>query len=155
MMLAKFNFTILKILFFVGRYAYSSENDTLEQVRHNAIIYTYNQAFYPFDFDYIKNHSFSRILIQLIVGYTNVPLEDDVVGAEVEIEEGVVPTWIEGSFVRHTCQAFGETEHISYDFLNRVDHLFDCISGGQSYSFHNGKITYNGQYWDTNMVSSC
>ena len=93
------------------------------------------------------------MFVKLIVGYSNVPLEDDVTGGEVEIDEGAVPKWIEGSFVRHTCQAFGETEHISSEYLNRVDHLFDCIPGGQSYSFHQGKITYNGKYWDTNQVS--
>ena len=90
----------------------------------------------------------------MIVGYTNVPIKDDVVGVDVVIDKGEVPTWIEGSFTRHTCQAFGETEHISSEYLNRVDHLFDCIPGGQSYSFHKGKITYSGQYWDTNMVSN-
>ena len=90
--------------------------------------------------------------LKLTVGYTNVPLKDDIVGAEVEINQGNVPEWIEGSFVRHDCKAYGETEHISDDYINRVDHIFDCIPGGQSYSFYKGRITFNSKYWDTNMV---
>ena len=81
-------------------------------------------------------------------------MEDDIVGADVEITEGNVPDWIEGSFVRHVCQAFGDTEHIIEGYINRVTHIFDCIPGGQSYTFHKGKITYNSKYWDTNQVNT-
>ena len=81
-------------------------------------------------------------------------MEDDIVGADVEITQGNVPDWIEGSFVRHVCQAFGDTEHIIDGYINRVTHIFDCIPGGQSYTFHKGKITYNSKYWDTNQVKT-
>ena len=150
----KFILTIFKILFVALKFVESSDDDTLEQVLITCYI-----AYIRILFSIKISKNFANrtsiqynSLIQLIIGYTNVPLDDDIVGADIVIDEGMVPNWIEGSFVRHTCMAFGETEHASSEYLNRVTHQFDCIPGAQSYSFHNGKITYNSQYWDTNQV---
>jgi len=89
-------------------------------------------------------------LDQLKVGFSNVPLADQVVGAKVTVEYGEAPAWIEGSLVRHACGAFGETGSTS-EMVNRVTHVFDCIVMGQSYSFHNGGVTFSSQYYDSNM----
>jgi len=87
---------------------------------------------------------------QLRVAFSNVPLADQVTGAAVIVEEGEAPAWIEGSLVRHACGAYGETGSTS-DMLNRVGHVFDCIVMGQSYSFHEGEVTFSGKYYDSNI----
>jgi len=88
---------------------------------------------------------------QLRVAFTAVPYADQVIAAEVTIEEGEVPDWISGSLARHACGVYGETGTESA-MLNRVTHIFDCIEMGQSYSFHKGSVTFTSQFYDTNMV---
>jgi len=89
---------------------------------------------------------------QLKVAVTNVPLADQVTAAPVTIEEGEVPKWISGSLARHACGAFGETGSGMETMINQVTHLFDCLEMGQSYSFHNGQVTFTSNFYDTNMV---
>merc|ERR1719348_1234824 len=90
-------------------------------------------------------------LEQLRVAFSNVPLADQVLGADVTTEFGEVPDWIDGSFVRHACGAYGEIGSTS-KMVNRVTHVFDCIPMGQSYSFHRGTVTFSHQFYDSNIV---
>jgi len=90
-------------------------------------------------------------LEQLRVAFSNVPLADQVLGADVTTEFGEAPEWIDGSFVRHACGAYGETGSDS-DMVNYVSHVFDCIPMGQSYSFHEGRVTFSHQFYESNMV---
>ena len=50
-----------------------------------------------------------------------------------------------GTYLRHACGGFGETG-TSASYVNQISHLFDCIEMGQSYSFHNGDVTFYNRY---------
>ena len=50
-----------------------------------------------------------------------------------------------GTYIRQACGGFGETG-TSASYVNQISHLFDCIEMGQSYSFHNGDVTFYNRY---------
>jgi carotenoid cleavage dioxygenase-like enzyme len=89
-------------------------------------------------------------LEDLKVAFSNVRVSEQALHEDVIAKEGSLPTWIEGSLVRHACGAFGEIDDTT-TMLNKIDHLFDCIYTSQSYAFHDGKATYSNQYHDTNQ----
>ena len=50
-----------------------------------------------------------------------------------------------GTFIRHSCGAFGETgSHAS--IINRINHLFDCIEMASSFQFTDGTTTFYNRY---------
>jgi len=91
-------------------------------------------------------------LDQLKAAITNVLFEDQIFQAPLVTELGSVPDWLSGSLVRHACGVLGETDHPSSQMVNRVTHLFDCLSMGQSYTFHQGKAMYSSKFYETNQV---
>ena len=91
-------------------------------------------------------------LEQLKAAISNVPLDDQVTRAPVTTVSGSVPDWLSGTLIRHACGVLGETGHPDPDMLNRVTHLFDCISMGQSYSFQDGNVVFSSRFYDTNQV---
>ena len=93
----------------------------------------------------------SDTLDQLKAAISTVPMDDQVSRAEVSTVSGSVPDWISGTLVRHACGVLGETEHPDPHMLNRVTHLFDCISMGQGYSFQDGRVVFSNSYYDTNQ----
>ena len=50
-----------------------------------------------------------------------------------------------GTYIRNACGGFGETG-TSASYVNQISHLFDCVKMGQSYSFHNGDVTFYNRY---------
>ena len=76
---------------------------------------------------------------QLFTGYTNV--YDESVDADVIIERGQVPEWLEGIFLRHSCGAFGSTGSQDED-IDRITHEFDCIPMGTSFKFQDGRVSF-------------
>ena len=91
-------------------------------------------------------------LDQLRSTITNVRISDQVYREPVVTVSGAPPHWLSGSFIRHACGVYGETRHPSDTMVNRVTHMFDCIEMGQSYTFHQGHVTFTSQYYDTNRV---
>ena len=84
---------------------------------------------------------------QLRVGFTTVPLADQVTNADVTVEEGACPAWLSGTLARHACGVYGETGRPTEDnMVNAVDHVFDCIEMGQAYSFNNGRVSFTSRY---------
>ena len=51
---------------------------------------------------------------------------------------------VTGSFIRHACGSFGES-FSEEAYLNKVDHLFDCIVMGQQYGFNQGQVTFTNR----------
>merc|ERR1719402_194110 len=90
---------------------------------------------------------------QLRVGFTKVPLSDQVTNAAVTVEQGSCPTWLSGTLARHACGVYGETGRPTEDnMLNAVDHVFDCMEMGQAYSFNNGRVSFTSRFYDTDHV---
>ena len=46
-----------------------------------------------------------------------------------------------GSFIRHSCGAFGESGSDS-NIINKVDHLFDCLEMGTGFTMADGEVTF-------------
>ncbi|ELT96834.1 hypothetical protein CAPTEDRAFT_203197 [Capitella teleta] len=86
---------------------------------------------------------------QLKIAVSNVREEYD--GVEVVVNEGKVPGWLDGSFIRNACGAFGDINDDSTEDITRISHLFDCIDMGSSYSFKDGKTTFYNKYYDTRL----
>ncbi|ELU09374.1 hypothetical protein CAPTEDRAFT_194807 [Capitella teleta] len=90
-------------------------------------------------------------LDMLRVAYSNV--EKDTIDGEVSLESGEIPHWLNGTFIRHSCGVFGETESdLNSPIVNYVDHLFDCLEMGTSFKFEDGKVSFYNRYYDTNHV---
>ncbi|ELU00370.1 hypothetical protein CAPTEDRAFT_192097 [Capitella teleta] len=90
-------------------------------------------------------------LDMLRVAFSNV--EKDTIDGEVSLESGEIPHWLNGTFIRHSCGVFGETESdLNSPIVNYVDHLFDCLEMGTSFKFEDGKVSFYNRYYDTNHV---
>ena len=83
---------------------------------------------------------------QLRMGFTTVPLSDQVFNAPVTVEQGSCPTWISGTLARHACGVYGEAGRPTEDdMLNVVPHVFDCVEMGQGYSFIDGEVRFTSR----------
>ena len=84
---------------------------------------------------------------ELRMGFTYVPLSDQVFNAPVTVEQGSCPTWLSGTLARHACGVYGETGNPTEDnMLNGVPHVFDCVEMGQGYSFIDGEVRFTSRY---------
>jgi len=90
-------------------------------------------------------------LDQVKVAFSNVAVGDQALHEAVTVRSGSLPTWLEGSLVRHACGVFGNVD-TNTTMIDTIDHLFDCITMLQSYHFHDGKATYSNQFLDTNQL---
>lgn len=85
----------------------------------------------------------------LSVGLGNV--EREIINGVVAIDQGQVPTWLNGDFIRHSCGAFGETQHQDFGQPNFISHLFDCITTGSKFRLLNGSVTFTNRWYDTTV----
>ena len=54
---------------------------------------------------------------------------------------------------RHGCGVFGNTAaDFDPSFVDRVDHLFDCIEIDQTFSFYDGQAYFSSRYYDSNIA---
>jgi hypothetical protein len=54
---------------------------------------------------------------------------------------------------RHGCGAFGNSaEKFDTSFVDRIDHLFDCIEIDQTFSFYDGKAYFSSRFYDSNIA---
>lgn len=86
---------------------------------------------------------------QLEVVYGNLDLNHSFYQHPVKVLYGEVPSMLEGSFARHGCGALGRSIRPELDFLDRIDHIFDCINLDQSFSFAGGQAFFSSRFYDT------
>ena len=54
---------------------------------------------------------------------------------------------------RHGCGVFGNSaEKFDTSFVDRIDHLFDCIEIDQTFSFYDGKAYFSSRFYDSNIA---
>ncbi|XP_045181134.1 carotenoid isomerooxygenase-like [Mercenaria mercenaria] len=82
-------------------------------------------------------------------GFRNV--ERETINGQVILEDGYIPTWLSGNFMRHACGAFGETDNMNKTLPNYIEHLFDCIEIGNKFRIENGNITFTNRWYDTTV----
>ncbi|XP_045174041.2 carotenoid isomerooxygenase-like [Mercenaria mercenaria] len=85
----------------------------------------------------------------LKAGLRNVVRET--INAPVTVENGSIPQWLSGNFMRHSCGVFGETDNMNKVLPNYVGHLFDCFEIGNKFRIENGQVTFTNRWYDTTV----
>ena len=89
----------------------------------------------------------------LKIALGNLNLNHSFLYAPVETVEGNVPQSLEGTLARHGCGVFGNSaEKFDNSFVDRIDHLFDCIEIDQTFSFYDGKAYFSSRFYDSNIA---
>lgn len=94
-------------------------------------------------------YSESEITDMFKIGFGNI--QKETINGETTVENGHIPTWLSGDFMRHACGAFGEVDNMNDTLPNYIGHLFDCLGIGTKFRLEAGKVTFTQRWYKSTV----